>query len=134
MTAKNTDPNALITLGDLSPSSFTQDAEGYIVLNSSAASSVTGISFANGTLTVTQSGGLPALTTPIPVGAMPQQQPDGSWLFHNGVDPDVSIPKSWIPDASGIQQLMTALDTNAYLSDVTDAFGVIQYKTLVINP
>ena len=131
---KNTDPSALITLGDLSPSSFIQDSDGYIVVNPSAASSVTGISFAGGTLTVTRSGGLPALTTPIPVGAMPAQQTDGSWLFHNGVDPDVSIPKSWIPDNTGIQQLLNALDANAYLSNVTDAFGDTQYKTLIINP
>lgn len=132
--SKNTDPSALITLGDLSTSSFTQDSDGYIVVSPSAASTVTGISFAGGTLTVTRSGGLPNLTTPIPVGAMPVQQADGSWLFHNGVDADVSIPKSWIPDNTGIQQLLTALDANAYLSNVTDAFGAIQYKTLVINP
>ena len=132
--SKNTDPSALITLGDLSTSSFTQDSDGYIVVSHSAASTVTGISFAGGTLTVTRSGGLPNLTTPIPVGAMPAQQTDGSWLFHNGVDPDVSIPKSWIPDNTGIQQLLNALDANAYLSNVTDAFGDIQYKTLVINP
>ena len=132
--SKNTDPSALITLGDLSTSSFTQDSDGYIVVSPGAASSVTGISFAGGTLTVTRSGGLPNLTTPIPVGAMPAQQTDGSWLFHNGVDADVSIPKSWIPDNTGIQQLLNALDANAYLSNVTDAFGAIQYKTLVINP
>ena len=132
--SKNTDPSALITLGDLSTSSFTQGADGHIVVSPSAASTVTGISFAGGTLTVTRSGGLPNLTTPIPVGAMPVQQADGSWLFHNGVDADVSIPKSWIPDNTGIQQLLTALDANAYLSNVTDAFGAIQYKTLVINP
>lgn len=132
--SKNTDHSALITLGDLSPSSFIQDSDGYIVVNPNAASSVTDISFAGGTLTVTRSGGLPDLTTPIPVGAMPAQQTDGSWLFHNGVDPDVSIPKSWIPDNTGIQQLLNALDANAYLSNVTDAFGDIQYKTLVINP
>ena len=131
---KNTDHSALITLGDLSTSSFTQDSDGYIVVSPGAASSVTGISFAGGTLTVTRSGGLPNLTTPIPVVAMPAQQVDGSWLFHNGVDADVSIPKSWIPDNTGIQQLLTALDANAYLSNVTDAFGAIQYKTLVINP
>lgn len=132
--SKNTDPSALITLGDLSTSSFTQGSDGHIVVSPSAASTVTGISFAGGTLTVTRSGGLPNLTTPIPVGAMPVQQADGSWLFNNGVDADVSIPKSWIPDNTGIQQLLTALDANAYLSNVTDAFGAIQYKTLVINP
>ena len=132
--SKNTDPSALITLGDLSTSSFTQGSDGHIVVSPSAASTVTGISFAGGTLTVTRSGGLPNLTTPIPVGAMPVQQADGSWLFHNGVDADVSIPKSWIPDNTGIQQLLNALDANAYLSNVTDAFGAIQYKTLVINP
>ena len=132
--SKNTDPSALITLGDLSTSSFTQGSDGHIVVSPSAASTVTGISFAGGILTVTRSGGLPNLTTPIPVGAMPAQQADGSWLFRNGVDADVSIPKSWIPDNTGIQQLLNALDANAYLSNVTDAFGAIQYKTLVINP
>jgi hypothetical protein len=93
----------------------------------------TGMSFSGGVLTLTRSNGLPNLTATIPIGAMPVLQPDGSYLFSNGVDPDVVISKPFVPsDPAAIDDLMLAIKASAYGKVVNNAFGVAQHVEIQI--
>ena len=76
---------------------------------------VTGMSYTAGVLTLQRSNGLPPLSITIPAGIMPVVQPDGSYLFHNGVDADVSIPAAFVPsnpEQFDLKLVQTGVDPN----------------------
>lgn len=94
---------------------------------------VTSMLYESGTLTLTRSNGLPPLTATIPTGVMPVVQPDGSYLFRNGIDADVVIPKAFVPsNPASLDALMDAIKLSAYGQPVNNAFGVPQHITIQI--
>ena len=96
---------------------------------------VTGMSYTAGVLTLQRSNGLPPLSIIIPAGVMPVVQPDGSYLFHNGVDADadVSIPAAFVPsNPASLDALMAAIKLSTYGQTVNNAFGVPQHITIQI--
>ena len=98
---------------------------------------VTGMSYTAGVLTLQRSNGLPPLSITIPAGVMPVVQPDGSYLFHNGVDDDadVVIPAAFVPsNPATLDALMDAIKLSDYGQPVNNAFGVPQHITIQIPP
>ena len=64
---------------------------------------------------------------------MPVVQPDGSYLFHNGVDEDVLIPAAFVPsNPATLDALMDAIKLSDYGQTVNNAFGVPQHITIQI--
>ena len=94
---------------------------------------VIGMSYTAGVLTLQRNNGLPPLSVVVPAGAMPVVQPDGSYLFHNGVDDDVVIPVAFVPsNPASLDALMAAIKLSPYGKTVNNAFGVHQYITVQI--
>ena len=94
---------------------------------------VTDMSYTAGVLTLQRSNGLPPLSITIPAGIMPVVQPDGSYLFHNGVDEDVLIPAAFVPsNPATLDALMDAIKLSDYGQTVNNAFGVPQHITIQI--
>lgn len=74
-----------------------------------------------------------AFTPSAAAGVMPVVQPDGSYLFHNGVDADVSIPAAFVPsNPASLDALTAAIKLSIYGQTVNNAFGVPQHITIQI--
>ena len=69
------------------------------------------------------------------VDIRPTVMPDGSYLFHNGVDDAVVIPVAFVPsNPASLDALMAAIKLSPYGKTVNNAFGVPQYITVQIPP